>query len=103
MTDLVERVIQVWNTHKASRTDAHIARATIRVVLEEAASYIDGKGGEVIPGASVFASLVSRNNMPCMSGDPRDRLNRLDRRAFDERMTSLADAVRNLLPKEEER
>ncbi len=77
-------------------TNEDICASAVRAkALEQAAAYIEGKGG-VIPGASVFARLVSRNNQPCMSGDPRDRLNRLDRRAFDDAMAALADAIRAL-------
>jgi hypothetical protein len=79
-----------------------MARAALAVAVEWArkderekiASYVDGNGGTVIPGASVFASLFSRNNQPCMSGDPRDRLNRVDRRAFDDRIAALSAAIR---------
>jgi hypothetical protein len=76
-------------------------RAAGRVFVEwernRVADYIEGAGGK-IPGASVFASLVSRNNQPCMSGDPRDRLNSLDRRAFDDAMSSLAADIRSRKP-----
>jgi hypothetical protein len=107
MNELVERVARALCA--VARFDSRHwedfipeARAAIRIVLEEAASYIDGKDGTVIPGASVFAPIVSRNNMPCMSGDARARLDRLDRRKFDDATASLADAVRNLIPKDGE-
>lgn len=64
MTDIVERVARAMLEEAPSSFWAIddlklMSRAAIRVVLEDAASYIDGKGGEVIPGASVFAPLVS--------------------------------------------
>ena len=57
------------------------------------ADYIEGKGG-IIPGTAVFAPLVSRNNQPCMSGDPRDRLHSHTRRDFDDATSALAAAIR---------
>ena len=73
-----------------------IARAILAAKAEEReniAAYVEGKGG-VIPGAAVFAWLVSRNNQPCMSGDPRDRLHSHVRRNFDDATASLAAAIR---------
>lgn len=61
---------------------------------EACARYVEGHG-DVIPGSAVFASLVSRNNMPCMSGDPRDRLHSHVRRSFDDATDALAAAIRN--------
>lgn len=61
--------------------------------LEAAARYVEGHGG-AIPGAAVFAPLVSGNNMPCMSGDPRDRLFPHLRRRFDDATRALAAAIR---------
>lgn len=72
-----------------------IARRYIKEAYERAARYIEGHGG-VIPGANVFAHLVSGNPMPCMSGDGRDRLTRHTRRQFDDATRALADAVRGL-------
>ena len=63
--------------------------------IEEAARYVEGAGG-VIPGASVFAPLVSGNNMPCMSGDARDRLHPNKRRYFDDATNSLSRGIRAL-------
>lgn len=40
-----------------------------------------------------FAALVSRNNQPCMSGDPRDRLLPHHRRQFDSACQEAARAV----------
>jgi hypothetical protein len=62
--------------------------------LELAARYIEGYGG-VIPGANVFAPLISGNNQPCMSGDGRDRMHSHVRRQFDSATRALADAVRS--------
>lgn len=61
---------------------------------EACARYVEGHG-DVIPGSAVFAPLVSRNNMPCVSGDPRDRLHSHVRRSFDDATEALAAAIRN--------
>lgn len=66
-----------------------------QVTLDKAADYIEGSGG-VIPGTVGFASLVSGNRQPCMSGDVRDRLHRHVRRDFDYATASLAAAIRSL-------
>lgn len=63
--------------------------------LEDAARMVEGHGG-VIPGSAVFASLVSRNNMPDMSGDPRNRMHSHTRRDFDDATDALASEIRAL-------
>lgn len=65
------------------------------VTLDKAADYIEGAGG-VIPGTVGFATLVSGNRQPCMSGDGRDRLHPHVRRGFDDATASLAAAIRAL-------
>jgi len=45
-----------------------------------------------------FASLVSRNNMPDMSGDPRKRIPAHERRRFDDACEETADQLLALLP-----
>jgi len=40
-----------------------------------------------------MAAIVSRNNQPCMSGDPRDRIPQALRREFDRACFSAADAI----------
>lgn len=69
-----------------------------RLALEAAAGYLDGRGGIVIPGTVAFASLVSGNNQPCMSGNPADRLHPPQRRKFDDATAALAEAIRALDP-----
>jgi hypothetical protein len=69
--------------------------------LEAAARHVEGHGG-TIPGATVFAPLVSGNNMPCMSGDARDRLHPNKRREFDDATKALARAIRSLAIEEGE-
>lgn len=69
-----------------------------RLALEAAAGYLDGRGGIVIPGTVAFASLVSGNNQPCMSGNPADRLHPPQRRKFDDATATLAEAIRALDP-----
>jgi len=64
--------------------------------IEAAAAYVDGKGGTVIPGATVFAALVSGNFQPCMSGDARDRLPPHTRRRFDDATHTLTRDIRAL-------
>ena len=64
--------------------------------IEAAAAYVDGNGGTVIPGATVFAALVSGNFQPCMSGDARDRLPPHTRRRFDAATHTLTQAIRAL-------
>lgn len=64
--------------------------------IEAAAAYVDGKGGTVIPGATVFAALVSGNFQPCMSGDARDRLHPHIRRRFDAATHTLTRDIRAL-------
>ena len=66
------------------------------MVKEAAAAYVDGNGGTVIPGATVFAALVSGNFQPCMSGDARDRLPPHTRRRFDDATHTLTRAIRAL-------
>lgn len=66
--------------------------------VEKVANYIEGADG-VIPGTVGFASLVSGNRQPCMSGDGRDRLHRHVRRDFDDATASLAAAIRALKEK----
>lgn len=61
---------------------------------EEAAKLLDGDGGKVIPLLAGFAPLVSGNNMPCMSGDARDRLRPHVRQRFDDGIASVAQAIR---------
>lgn len=70
-------------------------QAAEAAAIERAAAYVEGAGG-VIPAASVFAALASGNNMPCMSGDARDRLHPHQRRQFDSAMHSLSTAIRRL-------
>ena len=67
----------------------------VREAYERCAAYIEGKGG-VLPGANVFAGLVSGNNQPCMSGDMRDRMHPPVRRRFDDATRTLAQAIRTL-------
>lgn len=55
-------------------------------------AWLRGDGG-VIPGLVAFASLVSGNNMPCMSGDPRDRLHAHERRRYDDVIRHVCDAI----------
>lgn len=80
----------------ARRQDASdIARAISQArsqAYEEIAAYVEGKGGN-IPGAAVFAPLISRNRMPDMSGDPRERLSQTSRREFDDATRDLAQAI----------
>ena len=80
---------------------AHAARIEgARDALEAAASYVDGKGDTVIPGTVSFTALVSGNNMPCMSGDGRDRMHPHIRRRFDDATCALADGIRALDPEQ---
>lgn len=74
--------------------------AGYRAGVEDAARYVDG-GADTISGAAVFAPLVSGNNMPCMSGDGRDRMHAHKRRQFDDASRELATAIRNLNPAQE--
>lgn len=69
-----------------------------RMALEAAADWVDGKGGRVIPGATVFVPVVTGDNQPCMSGDMRDRLHSHKRRAFDDAMRTLSTAIRQIDP-----
>ena len=62
-------------------------------VRAEVADYLDGSDGK-IPMLSVFAPLVSGNNMPDMSGDARNRLLPHVRRRFDDAMQAIAAAIR---------
>lgn len=86
---LNERIAEQQNCPFAPDT----AQSEAEQVKEAAARYIEGYGG-VIPGAAVFAPMVSGNNQPCMSGDPRDRLHSHIRRQFDDATRALADAIR---------
>lgn len=114
--DLVERVGEAiseartgnslsWR-HYIAEAQAAIAaidipgqrEAAARAALEAAAAYVDGKGGAVIPGATVFAALVSGNFQPCMSGDARDRLPVHIRRRFDAATDTLAHEIRAIDP-----
>lgn len=69
-------------------------QAAEKAQQERDAGYIEGKGG-VIPGATVFVSLITGDNMPCMSGDARDKLNPHKRRQFDDATRDLAIAIRS--------
>ncbi|WP_172839663.1 hypothetical protein [Sphingomonas sp. LK11] len=69
-------------------------QAAEKATRERDAAYIEGKGG-VIPGATVFVSLITGENMPCMSGDARDKLNPHKRRQFDDATRDLATAIRS--------
>ncbi|WP_394659941.1 hypothetical protein [uncultured Novosphingobium sp.] len=69
-------------------------QAAEKAQQERDAAYIEGKGG-VIPGATVFVSLITGENMPCMSGDARDKLNPHKRRQFDDATRDLATAIRS--------
>lgn len=62
---------------------------------ERCAAYVEGKGG-VIPGSTVFISLITGDSMPCMSGDGRDKLNSHKRRCFDDATRDLATAIRGI-------
>ncbi len=73
--------------------DAQAALAAARpFIAAECAAVLRGDGG-VIPVLSAFAGLVSGNNQPCMSGDPRDRLREHDRRRFDATMDAVAETM----------
>lgn len=72
------------------------AKAAREEALEEAARLFNGNDGKVIPLASNFASLVSGNNMPDMSGDNRNGLHPHVRRRFDDVMNAIAAAIRAL-------
>jgi hypothetical protein len=69
-------------------------QAAEKAQQERDAAYIEGKGG-VIPGATVFVSVITGENMPCMSGDARDKLNPHKRRQFDDATRDLATAIRS--------
>lgn len=91
----------LWRDSEPAHPDSsngRIIRAMLAAeaaAIEKAAGYVEGAGG-VIPGATVFAPLVSGNNMPCMSGDARDRLHPHKRRYFDDATKTLATAIRSL-------
>lgn len=63
---------------------------------EDAADMLDGKRSTVIPLLASFASLVSGNQQPCMSGDARDRLRAHVREDFDQTIKEIAGAIRNM-------
>jgi hypothetical protein len=69
--------------------------AEYRRGVEDAARYVEGHGG-VIPGSTVFASLITGDRMPCMSGDGRDKMMPHKRRYFDDATRDLATAIRAL-------
>lgn len=104
----IPKVIEIWREQGCEVTPLYSGAALLdahqrgkdegraigrREGMEEAADYVAGTGG-VIPGASVYAPLVSGNNQPCASGDPRDRIPNLLRRRFDYATSSLAHAIR---------
>lgn len=91
--DEVSRLAAEFEEEEVVDLLARAILAATEAERERIAAYIEGKGG-VIPGAAVFAPLVSRNNQPCMSGDPRDRLHSHVRRVFDDATASLAAAIR---------
>lgn len=75
----------------------HIARAEgYAAAREDAADMLDGKRNTVIPLLASFASLVSGNQQPCMSGDARDRLRAHVREDFDQTIKEIAGAIRNM-------
>lgn len=71
--------------------------AGFRRGVEAAAKYVNGDGGKVIPGVVGFATLLSGNNMPDMSGDARNRLRPHARQQFDAVMSELAARILALL------
>lgn len=79
---------------QATQAIARHRQAAEKAQQERDAGYIEGKGG-VIPGATVFVSLITGDNMPCMSGDARDKLNPHKRRQFDDATRDLAIAIRS--------
>lgn len=94
--------------HECRADDMRQARAILPIIQrreqqaseamrEKCAVYVEGAEG-VIPGAAVFAGLISGNNQPCMSGDMRDRINPHTRRRFDDATQTLATAIRSLAP-----
>ena len=80
--------------HPLVQDFARHRQAAEKAQQERDAAYIEGKGG-VIPGATVFVSLITGENMPCMSGDARDKLNPHKRRQFDDATRDLATAIRS--------
>lgn len=80
--------------HSLVQAFARHRQAAEKAQQERDAGYIEGKGG-VIPGATVFVSLITGDNMPCMSGDARDKLNPHKRRQFDDATRDLAIAIRS--------
>lgn len=84
-----------FDTHAAVECIASFRLAAEAAAFEKAAAYIEGKGG-VIPGATVFISLITGSNQPCMSGDGRDHLHSHKRRQFDDATSTLATAIRKL-------
>ncbi|MGE7204939.1 hypothetical protein ACQKJZ_04580 [Sphingomonas sp. NPDC019816] len=84
----------VWDDSSTVQAFARHRQAAEKAQQERDAAYIEGKGG-VIPGATVFVSLITGENMPCMSGDARDKLNPHKRRQFDDATRDLATAIRS--------
>jgi hypothetical protein len=71
------------------------ARPVIEAETREAvANRLEG-AGDLIPLLACFATFVSGNKQPCMSGDPRDRLHPHQRRWFDDAMREVAAAIRS--------
>jgi hypothetical protein len=83
----------LWGFFDAVAREQQAALSAARpFVAAECAAVLRGDGG-VIPVLSAFAGLVSGNNQPCMSGDPRDRLREHDRRRFDATMDAVAETM----------
>ncbi len=82
------------NVLAVARFMATHRQAVEKATRERDAAYIEGKGG-VIPGATVFVSVITGDRMPCMSGDARDKLSPHKRRQFDDATRDLATAIRS--------
>lgn len=92
-----EEALRTISMHLAAHHQAALLEG-VRIGIEAAASYVDGNGNTVIPGANAFVPLLIGHNQPCMSGDARDRLRTHTRRNFDNAVYSLAFAIRSLDP-----
>jgi hypothetical protein len=98
----VARAIAKFVPLTGSYTLADIADAALaaarpvieRETREAVANRLEG-AGDVIPLLACFATFVSGNKQPCMSGDPRDRLHPHQRRWFDDAMREVAATIRS--------
>jgi hypothetical protein len=112
MTDLrdlptweMKTALDAWRLHRPELSSiwekvADLIHEVDRLRREQATPQSGASGGNISPADGalrhelgyLLAAYFSGNRQPCMSGDPRDRLNQFQRRDMEDAITSILKA-----------